>query len=448
MKNNSMKKWLFLLVSFTTSINATEVLLFSKVYELALINTNAIKSLGYKVEAEKEKLNQEYAKLYPQINFSTNYGKADYEYNPNYANISHVRQGMFSSTLTLRQSIYNADTFSKIAMEKSRGKLYEIDADLQKEELAQRVFKVYLELLKSHNKVKLYQSNIEFTKSKLDILTKRYEMDLANKMDLLEMEVEYSSARISLEKEKKSLKVNELKLTQFIGDDGYILPTLEINTQTLENINVIQKSIERSDNFEGNLKVLRAQVALQLTKEQMRNASDGHLPRLDLQGSISKYSTDDPTSDTPYNNVQQVTLVLNIPIYSGGMVSSMVTSSKLMNKSASEDLIDAKKQAKIEYNEYLATLNISIESVTMYKNGLKSAELYLNAIEQGYGHGLKSIIELNEAKAKLYEVKYKYLDNLHSMVDSYIGLLIVNNNFDNIGLLDKIIEETQTKETK
>ncbi len=439
MKNNIMRNFILLFI-FSTYLSGKEMLHFSKVYELALINTNSIKSSAYKVEAEKEKLNQEYSKLYPQINFSSNYGKADYEYNPNYANINHVRQGMFSSTLTLRQSIYNADTFSKIAMEKSRGKLFEIDADLKKEELAQSVFKIYLELLKSHNKIKLYQSNIEFTKSKLEILTKQYEMDLANKMDLFQMQVEYSSALISLEKEKKSLKVYELKLTQFIGDNEYALPNLEINNQTLENINAIKKSIFSSDNFDRNLKVLRAQVSLQLTKEQVINASDGHLPRLDLQGSISKYRTDDPTSDTPYNNVQQLTLVLNIPIYSGGMVSSMVTSSKLMNKAATEDLIDVKKQSQIEYNEYLATFNISIESVTMYKNALQSAELYVNAVEQGYGHGLKSIIDVNEAKAKLYEVKYKYLDNLHSMIDSYVGLLIVSNNFEHIDLLDKIIE--------
>lgn len=435
-----MIKLLLIVVIFVTYINAAEVLLFSKAYELALINTNAIKSSAYRAEAEKEKLNQEYSKLYPQINFSVNYGKSDYQYNPNYAQLDHVRQGMFSNTLSLRQSIYNADIFSKIAMEKSRGRLYEIDSDLKKEELAQNVFKIYLELLKSHNKIKLYQSNLQFTKSKLDMLTQRYAMNLANKMDLLQMQVEYSSALINLDKEKKSLKVNELKLTQYIGDAEYKLPTLEINKQTLDNIQAIKESLVSSDNFEKNLKVLRAQVSLQLAKEQITNASDAHYPRLDLQASASKYSTDNPTSDTPYNNVQQVALVLNIPIYSGGMVSSMVASSLLMSKAANEDLIDTKKQVQVQYDEYFVSFSISAESVLMYKNALESAELYVNAVEQGYEHGLKSIIDLNEANTNLYDVKYKYLDNIHGMVDAYIGLLIVSNNFENIALLDKIIE--------
>ncbi len=440
MKSSSISKLILLLAFSISYVNAAEVLLFSKAYELALANTNAIKSSAYRAEAEKEKVNQEYSKLYPQINFSANYGKSDYTYNPNYNKIDHVRQGMISNTLSLRQSVYNADTFSRIAMETSRGKLYEIDSDLKKEELAQSVFKVYLELLKSHNKIKLYESNLQFTKSKLDTLTQRYDMNLANKMDLLQMQVEYSSALISLDKEKKQLKVNELKLTQFIGDAEYKLPTLEINNQTLESIKAMQASIVSGDTFEKNLKVLQAEVALKLSKEQKGNAWDAHLPRLDLQASASKYNTDDPTSDAPYNNVQQVALVLNIPIYSGGMVSSMVASSELMSKAANEDLLETKKEVKVQYDEYLASFNTSVDSVTMYKNALASAELYVKAVEQGYEHGLKSIIDLNEANTKFYDVKYKYLDNIHGMVDSYVGLLIVSNNFENIGLLDKIVE--------
>jgi outer membrane protein len=202
----------------------------------------------------------------------------------------------------------------------------------------------------------------------------------------------------------------------------------------------MKESITGSDTLEKNLKVLQAQVSFQLTKEQVTNSLDAHLPRLDLQASASKYNTDDPTSDAPYNNVQQVGLVLNIPIYSGGLVSSMVASSELLSKAANEDLLDTKKQIQVQYDEYLVSFNSSVESVSMYKDAVESAELYVNSVEQGYEHGLKSIIDLNEANTKLYDVKYKYLDNLHGMVDSYIGLLIVTNNFENIGLLDKIVE--------
>ena len=425
---------------FASCMNGAEILSFSKAYELAQLNANTVKSSVYQAEAEKEKINQESSKLYPQISFSTNYTKADYAYNPNYARVSNVRQGLFNYTATLQQSIYNADIYSRIAMETSRSKLYEINSDIKKQELAQSVFKVYLDVLKSHNKIKAYESYIEYNKSKLDVLTQQYDMHLANKMDLLQMRVDYNTLVIGLNKEKKLLKVNELKLTQLIGDIEYELPTLESSKKTLDGIEVMKESIVSSDDFEKNLKVLQAQVSLQLSKEQITNASDGHMPRLDLQASASKYNTDDPTMSTPYDNVQQAMLVLNIPIYEGGLVSSMVASSELLSKAAKEDLINAKKEVQVQYDQYKANFYSSIESVSMYKDALESAELYVNAIEQGYDHGLKSIVDVNNAKTKLYDVKYKYIDNMYELVDSYIGLLIVTNNFDNIGLLDKIVE--------
>ncbi|MDQ1245049.1 MAG: outer membrane protein, partial [Campylobacterota bacterium] len=49
-------------------------------------------------------------------------------------------------------------------------------------------------------------------------------------------------------------------------------------------------------------------------------------------------------------------------------------------------------------------------------------------------------IDLNDAKNKLYEVRYKYIENIYEMVNSYIGLLMVTDNFKDIGLLDKLVE--------
>jgi outer membrane protein len=100
---------------------------------------------------------------------------------------------------------------------------------------------------------------------------------------------------------------------------------------------------------------------------------------------------------------------LNIPIYGGGYVSSKVDSSKLLLKASGEDLEDAKKETHVQYDEYMAIFEASSESVWMYKKALESAELYLRAINQGYDYGLKSIIDLNDAKTKLNEVKYKYV---------------------------------------
>jgi len=438
MKNRFLIFFLFILS--TLSLNA-EVLLFSKAYELALENAHSLKSSIFKTKASQERLEQEKSSLYPQINLSAYYKKSQYNYNKNYnASGDTINQGLINYSLSLKQSIYNAQIYSRISLERSRTQLYKVGVELEKEELAQNVFKVYLDILRSYNKIDLSSSYLEYSKLKLDEITKRYQMNMANKMDFLEMKVEYKSAQIDLKKEKKLLNVYQLKLNKLIGVNSYILPTIKIDSTSLESIDDMRLSIADNNDFSSNLQLLQSQLSLKLSKKDIDNAFSAHYPRLDLDISVSGYGTDDPTSDSLYKDTRSAMLMLNIPIYSGGSVSSRVRELELNSQATNEELIDTQKEIQVKYDEYLALFEASSESVSIYQDALESAVLYVDSVEQGYEHGLKSIIDLSDAKNKLYEVKYKYIENIYEMVDSYIGLLIVTNNFENIGLLDKLVK--------
>ncbi|MDD2450229.1 MAG: TolC family protein, partial [Sulfurimonas sp.] len=226
----------------------------------------------------------------------------------------------------------------------------------------------------------------------------------------------------------------------YIGDIAYELPTIESDKILLGTIEQMKEQVNGEKNLEKSLRVKQAEAALEVSKSEVENAKSGHMPTLSFDAGYSLYDTDTPTVEAPYNTVKYAMLSLNIPIYGGGYVSSKVDSSRLMTRAANEDLQNAKKEVQVLYDEYLAIFDASSQSVEMYKNALESAELYLESIDQGYAYGLKSIIDLNDAKNKLNEVKYKYVENLYSLVDSYIGLLMVTNNFKELNLLDKLVE--------
>ena len=436
MKNRKIIKLFLIILLFVNILNA-DVLLFTKAYELALQNANEIKSSSFQEEANMERIEQEKSRLYPQINLSGSYRAARYEYDN--SNLEQIDQSLFNGTLSIQQSIYNPEIYSRIDMEKSRVKLYKTGVEIEKKELAQKVFEAYLNLLKSRNKIDLYKSYLNYSESRLDELTIKYDKRLANKMDVLEMKVEYNSANIDLTKELKLYKVYELKLNQLIGDINYDLPDVKSDANILASITAMQESIVDDGTFSKNLNIVQAQESLIFSQKTIDNSFDAHMPRLDLDASASLFETSNPTILDPYSDIYQARVVLNIPIYSGGMVSSKVTEAKLMKKAAYQDLLKVQKDVRVEYNEKKAIFDASIESVSMYKDAFKSATLYVDAIEQGYAYGLKSVTDLNDAKNKLYEVRYKYIENIFEMVNSYIGLLIVTNNFDNIELLDRLL---------
>ena len=427
---------LFVIFALFTTILSARELLFSTAYSLAIENSNQLKSAKYMHLADKEDINQETAALYPQIDLSAYYKKTDYVSNPDSRT---TRQGLLNYTFSLKQSIYNADAYARIDMQRLRSKYSSTKVKFQTQQLTQDVFKAYLNILRSKNKIEALHSYLIYQKSKLDALQKKYDMKLANKMDLLEIRVDYDSSKIDINKEKRLLQVYKVQLEHFIGKNDYVVPIIDIQKDISPTLSQMRDNITSVTN---SLEVKQSKIQIELANKAIKNAFAGHLPSVSFNASYARYATDDPTIDAPYNNVKSVMININIPLYKGGYTSSKVESAKLKHQAAMEDMLETKKKINISYKEDLANFNSALNSVYMYKDAYKSAKFFVEAIDEGYKKGLKSIVDLNDAKEKMYAIRYKYIDNIYTMVNSYVGLLVDTNSFDNIRFLDQLVKES------
>jgi len=417
-----------------------EILTFSRAYELALQNDHALKSAQYQVESGAEKVNQVKASLYPQVDFSAYYSKAEYKYNPDFGG-NMVRQGLYSYGLSLSQTLYNPVLFANIKVQKIQQSIYKEKLSLQKIALAQKTFQAYLELLKSNNKVELLQSYKRVQESKLKEARKKYTMNLVSRVDMLQAKVDFESIEIDLQKEKKHYKVALLKLKSIIGNKSFELPVIHINDKILENIDNMKNFIvNNKQNFQNNLEIKIAQNGTKLAVKKINQATAEHYPSVDLSANFIRYGTDTPTIDYSYDYTDRVMVTVNIPLFSGWATSSKISEAKLLKKAAVEDLYSAQEKAVVDRDEYFSKFETAIDSLAMYHRAFQSATVYVEAMDESFKHGLKSIIDVNEANSKLYEVKYKYIDNINELVDAYINLLIIMNNFEGMKYLDNILE--------
>ena len=436
MKSKRLQSFGFAGFLLCSSLGA-DALSFSKAYELALDNANGIRAAEYSAEAEKEKVNQEKAALYPQVNFSSFYKKSELEQNPT-GNV--IDQGLINYSVSLRQSVYNASAYSRIDAQESRSRHKETQTQLQKRELAQKLFASYLDLLKSHNKIDLLQAHVEYSRNRLKELEYKFDMSLANKMDLLEMKVEYDTTRIELQKERKLFEVYSLVFENFVGVKEYELPTMRSRESVMETIEQMRSKASVKESVDESLYVKQAQAAVEVSAHELENAKDGHMPTVNFDANYAIFDTDTPTIDAPFSSIKYVMLSVEVPIFSGWQTSSRIDSSRLMYKASLEELQNAQKETRVMYEEYMARLFASMETARMYGNAYESAELYIDAMEQGYANGLKSVSDLNDAKNKLFEVRFKYAENIYELAHSYVGVCIVTNHFDDIALLDRLIE--------
>ncbi|SUG50877.1 outer membrane protein TolC [Salmonella enterica subsp. arizonae] len=172
---------------------------------------------------------------------------------------------------------------------------------------------------------------------------------------------------------------------------------------------------------------MQARLSQDLAREQIRQAQDGHLPKLNLTAStgISDTSyngsgTHGPGSQYDDSNMGQNKVGLNfsLPLYQGGMVNSQVKQAQYNFVGASEQLESAHRSVVQTVRSSFNNINASISSINAYKQAVVSAQSSLDAMEAGYSVGTRTIVDVLDATTTLYEAKqqlanarYTYLIN-------------------------------------
>lgn len=264
-------------------------------------------------------------------------------------------------------------------------------------------------------------------------------MNLVNKMDMLQAEIDLNTSKIDLKKETQLLYVFKGKLRYLIGIEDFNLPKINYNNTDFLDKGYIETLISDEKSYLNNLKVKELIAEKEYAREEISNARSAYIPKLSLDLNYTDYNSKDISAD--YENTKKIMFILNIPIYQGGKVSSKVKSAELLYKSSLEELELIEKESELEYSELKTYLFSSLESFKLYKESLYSATLYLKSVEQAFEYGLKSIIDVSDAKIKVNEIKYNYVDSFIAMIDSYIGLLIMTNDLDKIDSIDKVLEK-------
>ncbi len=82
---------------------------------------------------------------------------------------------------------------SKIDIEKSKIEIDRYKFEMEKQNLANRVLTLYMNILKSKNKLEVYRAYIDAKEKRVQLLDKKLSMRLSTKSELLQGEVDYHS---------------------------------------------------------------------------------------------------------------------------------------------------------------------------------------------------------------------------------------------------------------
>lgn len=332
--------------------------------------------------------------------------------------------------VTLRQSIFRWGNWAGLKRADRQVAQAEVDYQAAQQQLILRTSEAYFNVLAAKDKLTAAEAAQEAFGRQLEQAEKRFEVGLIAITDVQEAKAAFDSANASLILAKRSL-ANQLEALRELT--GEIFDTL---SRPGEKVQPTPPDPANEDDWvrlamDQNLELVSARIGAEITREDISIQRGGHYPTLDLVLSRSNRDATgtltliDPVTGRaagPNDSESEdttISLQFNVPIYSGGAVSSRVREAEYRHRASRERLERvARETERSTRDAYLGVMS-EMARVQSLRQAVASSRVALEATEAGYEVGTRTQVDVLDARRRLFEAettyarsRYDYLINL------------------------------------
>lgn len=414
-------RFALLLPALTLAVSlCAEPLSLSEAYTLALTNNYAYKAKRLESSSFEYAQKQREAKLYPQVQLAVNGGLHDYI--QNYAAQTEITEIYKGYSLSLTQPLYRPEIITSLDQGELRSRGAETDSFKSAQTLGVEVAKAYFELILARTSLDLAQSNHRFYSLKYTQITEMLSQGLSNKMDLLDTQLYRERAAIEINVALKKELLARKKLENLIQSPVNDLPVF--GTEPEASFNAAQSSSLSADES-PELKL--AALSRRIAESEITLRTYDHYPKIDLSLSRSENDTNDRVM---YKTENRAFIQLSLPLYQGGYASARVDEARLLHAATIEKEAQTRQDLLFRSEQLMQEFDLILQNLAVLKTARHAAELNLNAIETAQKAGLKSPIDLLEAKAKLHQIVQDRFKQLGDLAINRISFLSQNGELD------------------
>ena len=362
---------------------------------------------------------QALSKLLPSINLSGNTKRNAQDITTSGASIGSDGEIDFNShgySLSITQPLFRRDSF--IALEQADSQIKESEVKLAKaqQDLIINVSENYFNVLTSLDNLEFAKIEVKSLSRQLEQANQRFEVGLSAITDVQEAQAGYDLAIAQKIQAINTVDNAKEEVRELTGE--YIDKFDSLG----ENIMLVKPSPEEIDSWtqlaiEQNLDISAANYALETARKEIKKQSAGHLPTVDIVASHGYDSTGGRFGNTRTDR-SAIGLELNIPIYSGGIVSSKTREAHESYNQSMHYLEKARRTAQRSTREaYLGVIS-GISQVNALKQAVVSSETALLATEAGFEVGTRTAVDVvasqrttSKARRDYSNAKYEYILN-------------------------------------
>lgn len=393
-------------------------------YRAALENDPYFRAAYYANQAGSEEANVGLSYLLPEVTFvaRTADNRGDRETINRLGLVKDRLNYTSSSTgIYLRQPLVNFEKYAAYRQGVLQAEMSDKVFLSSRQELVARVVSAYLEAMVLKVGMELAEAELLATEAQCKQAERMFAGGEATLIDV--------------DAAKKRLKLAEVQQIELVGRLGDATRVLgELTQSEVDHISSFQRAPKLKEDFKSSLEqvielsvlnnpaVLEKDVAISLAEQNINRTKSGYLPTLDLTANYSKTNQDSVITLGQKLNTQVVGFELQWSLSNGGKTSALTRQAELQLLQAQQEARIARTKIRIEARTQYHAVQATLLKIKVLDDAIAAGERNLQAMRMGVRLGIRTIVDVANAKKELAQNRYEHADATRNHIIAVLKL--------------------------
>jgi outer membrane protein len=364
------------------------------------------------VAAGREKAKQGDAMLRPRVNLQASATRLNDRSSSSVpAPLDQIIKSESSGTasqaaLQLSQPLYDKGAVADKKQLHQQTALAEIEYKHAQQDLMQRVAEAYFGVLLAQESLRVTQAEKAAVAMQRDRAQARFDVGRGKITDLQEAQarVDQTLAKeVSAQSTLASAQAQYLELTGVPAQGLAVLRPFAPSPPMPDDLSAWQ-----AKSAESNSRVLGKQVELEIAVAEIGRYRLNARPTVDLVASYTAKNQSgnlSPAIAPDGSRSAAIGLQFNMPLYTGGALSSKERESLAKQRQAEQDLSGAKRDARLKVQDSFLSVKNGVARIAALEQSLKSNQTALEATMLGRDVGTRTELDVLDAQQRVYSAQ-------------------------------------------
>jgi outer membrane protein len=411
----ALRKFVLVMLLSGVSAPAVSATGLADVFKMAENNDATLAQAKAQFEADQQALRISRAPLLPQVSAGASLSQQDSSLDG-----GDLTQQQLS--LKVNQSLYQRENLLRYKQASYQVETARFTFKNAQQDLITRVVDAYFKVLIAQQDVALAKTKELADKTQWEKAKTSARVGLSSRTDVLQAKSSYDLSKSDRISSQSNLDVAIEELTKLTGKPVSDLKGLRLTTQLPPFEVNMQTWLDRA--LQGNYELLTAKAKTSIAQKEVEVQKSAHFwPQVGLSATYAdnQYSG---TKNPAYQDNSALTLgvSVSVPLYAGGAVMANIDKARASYAAAQQGTRGVKEQIALQTRVLVHNIERGQTLVAALREAVKSNDAFLEAAEEGYKVGTKSLLEVLSARTNRFKARRDLADALHQLVVNELKL--------------------------